>query len=204
MSNADSYRVELDVPVGPHFFGCWDSISPDICHSLLQFFEARQDLQSAGRVTGGIVNTKVKDSLDIRVEPADFEKEGYEVFGNYFTKLHECYQDYCTQWDFLNTFMDKVHIGTFNLQKYNPGGHFAEVHSERTSLTKLHRILVWMTYLNDIDEAGETEFVHYGLKVKPRAGRTLIWPAEWTHAHRGNPTVSETKYIITGWFNLAQ
>ena len=52
--------------------------------------------------------------------------------------------------------MTQTHIGSFNIQKYNPGGHFAEVHSERTSLTKLHRILVWMTYLNDVEEAGET------------------------------------------------
>ena len=139
--------------------------------------------------------------MDIRVEPIDLELEGCEVFSDYFTVLKDCYQDYCCQWDFLNMFMAQTHIGSFNLQRYNPGGHFAEVHSERTSLTKLHRILVWITYLNDIEEAGETEFVHYGLKVKPRMGRTLIWPAEWTHAHRGNPTTA-TKYIITGWFNL--
>ena len=63
--------------------------------------------------------------------------------------------------------MTQTHIGSFNIQKYNPGGHFAEVHSERTSLTKLHRILVWMTYLNDVEEAGETEFVHYGLRSDP-------------------------------------
>jgi len=203
MSAIEQSRIDLSVPGGPHFFGCWDSVSAETCQSLVDFFEGRNDLQSPGRVTGGKVNTKVKDSLDIRVEPADLETPGYEIFSTYFETLLACYRDYCAQWDFLNTFMEKVQIGTFNLQKYNPGGHFAEVHSERTSLTKLHRILVWMTYLNDIDEAGETEFVHYDLKVKPRAGQTLIWPAEWTHAHRGNPTVSESKYIITGWFNLA-
>ena len=200
----EKQRVDLEVSDGPHFFGCWDALGEATCKTLIQFFDQRQDLQSPGRVTGGQVNTCVKDSLDIRIEPVDLELEGYEIFGDYFTVLKDCYQDYCSQWDFLKTFMNQTHIGSFNIQKYNPGGHFAEVHSERTSLTKLHRILVWMTYLNDVEEAGETEFVHYGLKVRPRAGRTLIWPAEWTHAHRGNPTTSETKYIITGWFNLAE
>ena len=203
MSDAETNRLDLNVSTEPHFFGCWDAVEAQTCKKLVGFFEQHKNLQSPGRVSGGKINSKVKDSLDIRVEPVDLEKEGYEIFKDYLTTLHSCYQDYCTQFNFLNTFMNKVHIGTFNLQKYNPGGHFAEVHSERTSLSKLHRILVWMTYLNDIDEAGETEFVHYGLKVKPRRGRTLIWPAEWTHAHRGNPTTSETKYIITGWFNLA-
>ena len=200
----EKQRVDLEVSDEPHFFGCWDAVGGATCKALIQFFDQRQDLQSPGRVTGGQVNTSVKDSLDIRIEPVDLELEGYEIFGNYFTVLKDCYQDYCSQWDFLNTFITQTHIGSFNIQKYNPGGHFAEVHSERTSLTKLHRILVWMTYLNDVEEAGETEFVHYGLKVRPCAGRTLIWPAEWTHAHRGNPTTSETKYIITGWFNLAE
>ena len=95
-----------------------------------------------------------------------------------------------------------MHIGNFNIQKYEKGGHFSKVHSERTGLTTLHRILVWMTYLNDINKGGETEFPHFNLKIKPAQGKTLIWPAEWTHAHRGCPVLDQPKYIITGWFHL--
>jgi len=39
------------------------------------------------------------------------------------------------------------------------------------------------------------------LKVKPEKGLTLIWPADWTFTHRGIPSMSETKYIVTGWYN---
>jgi len=60
-----------------------------------------------------------------------------------------------------------------------------------------------MTYLNDVSEGGETEFSYYDLKVKPAAGKTLIWPAEWTHAHRGCSVESGRKYIVTGWLHLA-
>ena len=35
--------------------------------------------------------------------------------------------------------------------------------------------------------------------IEPRKGLTLIWPAEWTHSHRGNILTSGVKYIITGW-----
>jgi hypothetical protein len=59
-----------------------------------------------------------------------------------------------------------------------------------------------MTYLNDVDEAGETEFLYQEIKFKPKKGLTLIWPADWTHTHRGIPSLSEEKYIITGWFNF--
>ena len=33
-------------------------------------------------------------------------------------------------------------------------------------------------------------------------GKTLIWPAEWTHAHMGDVLKSGTKYIITGWMHF--
>jgi hypothetical protein len=78
------------------------------------------------------------------------------------------------------------------------------MHAERTSLETLHRVFAWMTYLNDVDvkEGGSTFFSHYGLEVQPRKGLTLIWPAEWTHAHKGNLLNADSKYIITGWMHF--
>ena len=69
------------------------------------------------------------------------------------------------------------------------------------SLKNSERVLVFMTYLNTLKGSGETEFLHYGVKFEPTEGRTIIWPAEWTHAHKGLP-VKETKYIITGWIGF--
>ena len=100
-------------------------------------------------------------------------------------------------------FLTKVNVGPFNVQKYFPGDHFAALHSERTGLSTLHRIFAFMTYLNDVDDGGTTDFEHYGLKIKPEKNKTLIWPAEWTHAHTGSVLKSGTKYIITGWFDFA-
>ena len=96
----------------------------------------------------------------------------------------------------------KYEIGSFNLQKYNCGQHFKKIHTERTSLANLHRGLVLMTYLNDVDAAGETFFSHYDLTIKPKKGLTLIWPAEWTHAHKGNILEAGPKYIVTGCLNF--
>ena len=101
----------------------------------------------------------------------------------------------------MKSFLLKVHIGPFNIQKYDEGGHFRNLHAERTSLHTLHRVFAWMTYLNDVPEGGETEFPMYGLKIKPEKGKTLIWPAEWTHAHKGEIVTKGNKYIITGWMH---
>ena len=59
-----------------------------------------------------------------------------------------------------------------------------------------------MTYLNDVEDGGATHFLHYDLTVQPEAGKTLIWPAEWTHAHAGQVLNSGVKYIITGWMHF--
>jgi len=56
--------------------------------------------------------------------------------------------------------------------------------------------------LNDVDDGGETNFKHYGIKIKPETGKTLIWPAEWTHAHTGEILKSGKKYMITGWMHF--
>ena len=55
-----------------------------------------------------------------------------------------------------------------------------------------------MTYLNNVEDGGETNFKHFKINIKPQQGKTLIWPAEWTHAHNGEVVKSGKKYIITG------
>ena len=121
---------------------------------------------------------------------------------SYLNSLNKCYQDYRETYPFLKKFITKVDLGYFNIQKYLPGGHFAELHSERTSLQNLHRLFAWMTYLNDVDDGGTTDFDYFDIKVKPEKGKTLIWPAEWTHAHTGSILKSGKKYIITGWMHF--
>ena len=54
--------------------------------------------------------------------------------------------------------------------------------------------------MNDIDEAGETEFLYQNKRLVPKKNRLLIWPADWTHTHRGNPPIGQKdKYILTTW-----
>ena len=62
-----------------------------------------------------------------------------------------------------------------------------------------HRILAWMMYLNDAKSG--TEFMQYPT-VRARMGRCVIWPAGWTHVHRGVIPNKGLKYIITGWVSL--
>lgn len=80
------------------------------------------------------------------------------------------------------------------------GGGFHPWHIEHGggSLNS-RRVLVWMIYLNDVDDGGETEFLYQMVKVKPKKGTLVMWPAGLTHPHRGNPPYSNEKFILTGW-----
>ena len=95
-------------------------------------------------------------------------------------------------------------IESINVQKYIPGQWYKKWHCERGNpkIKNLTRFLVFMTYLNDVDDEGETEFLYQNIKVKPQKGKTLIWPVDWTHAHKGIPSRTQTKYIVTGWFSF--
>ena len=91
----------------------------------------------------------------------------------------------------------------YNLQKYSPGGGYHILHCENYN-TGNHRtnILAWMYYLNTVREGGGTYFSNYDLTVNAEEGRLVIWPAYWTHFHKGIVSKTYDKYIGTGWFCL--
>lgn len=89
------------------------------------------------------------------------------------------------------------------LQKTRPSEGYHIWHAEATSLLYKSRVISYILYLNDISEGGETEFIHLSERVAPKAGRMLIFPAGWTHTHRGNPPLVEDKYIATGWMEYS-
>jgi hypothetical protein len=87
----------------------------------------------------------------------------------------------------------------FKIQKTPIGGGYHVWHYESCNREMCNRLLTWTVYLNDVEEGGETEFLYQHLRVKPKQGTLVIWPAAFTHTHRGNPPLSNDKYIITGW-----
>ena len=194
-------RLNVETKKNPNFIGNWNIQDNQLCENIIAFFENNSNLQVKGKTAGG-VDEKVKKTTDITINPSDLKNKEFSLFNNYFEKLYGCFTDYKEQYPFLKTFLKKIHIGPFNIQKYLEGDHFAKLHSERTDMSTIHRIFAWMTYLNDVEDGGTTDFDYYNVKVKPECGKTLIWPAEWTHAHTGEILKSGEKYIVTGWMHF--
>jgi prolyl 4-hydroxylase len=82
------------------------------------------------------------------------------------------------------------------MKRYRPGNseqfelHFDAIYE------KANRYLVFLWYLNDVDEGGETRFPRFDYAVKPRTGRLLMFPPYWMYQHEGAPPRSGDKYIV--------
>jgi len=102
-------------------------------------------------------------------------------------------------------------LAPINAQKYQQGkGNYNYWHSEIYPQTgnndALHRVLLFLIYLNDVEDGGETDFYYQDKSIKPKAGTMVIAPCGFTHTHRGNVPKSNDKYVLTSWvlFNPAQ
>ena len=113
--------------------------------------------------------------------------------------LHACFLDYLREYGQL---CQTPLISTdHKLQKTEPGGGYHVWHCENAGYQHSQRVLVWAIYLNDMpDGEAETEFLYQKRRFKPKRGTCVIWPAAYTHLHRGNPVYTQNKYILTGWY----
>lgn len=185
------------------------SIEPQICDRLIELHRAcdRRGLAKAGRLyLGGKDDTTVdvsrKESFDVRVGDIPDEMQGEYGVPLYIGELQRCTQQYVARFAHLGKVAFKVTESPL-IQHYRPGGGFKSEHFERMNAATASRVLVWMTFLNDVRDAGGTRFVYQDATFEARRGRTLIWPPDFTHTHVGVVSPTEHKYIITGWFNFA-
>tara|TARA_B100000214_G_scaffold172488_1_gene124030 strand:- start:1646 stop:2188 length:543 start_codon:yes stop_codon:yes gene_type:complete len=169
-------------------------IDEKICKKLIQYHKKNKEYRAKG-VTATGYNKDVKDSTDVYV----YNMSNDPNIRAYFKALSTCVDNYCKIYG-INQ-VHTSHMGN-NIQHYAPGGGFKKWHCERGNLFFSGRALVYMTYLNNVTDKGETEFKYYNLKVKAKAGLTLIWPPDFTHTHRGIPSPTQHKWIMTGWFDF--
>lgn len=116
--------------------------------------------------------------------------------------INECFEKYSDKYEELKGI--PLQNTYFNIQKTMPGEGYHVWHSENTGPSATRRVLGSMLYLNDDFEGGETEFLYQSRRVTPKTGRVVIWPAHFTHVHRGNPPLSNEKFIATGWIEFIQ
>lgn len=148
------------------------------------------------------IDLKVKNSIDSSLGNADFDlqKDYYEGY------LQQFIDRYREKYNFIDTAGRWKVCEHGNVQWYPvTDGGFHRWHCERSNGHPIisRRLLVYMTYLNDVPEGGETEFYYQKLKIKPVRGMTVLWGSGWEYTHRGLPSPHE-KMIATGWISYVE
>jgi len=174
-------------------------VPEDECKKIINYFESHSELHFEGFVGGNKKGDDFKKDTEIS---CNFDKsQGPCWISKYInTALTEYIKQY-PEIDRLELF-EKCH--NFKLQRYFPSEGYFLYHCENYGSSEqiVSRVLAWMIYLNDVKDGGYTEFPNQKKKYQPRAGDVLLWPAYFTHTHRGITSKSQTKYIATGWFNF--
>ena len=125
-----------------------------------------------------------------------------EMTGKLLSIIHRCYQQYMEKYWVLQR-QDPLFTRIIKFHWVKPGGGYHQFHSEDGDLRCADRQLVWHLSLNDCPDEGSLEFLYYKRQVFPKAGQLTMWPAAFTHVHRGNPVKTLDKFYFTGWLHLA-
>lgn len=179
-----------------NFIYSW-KIDEKLCDDLIHFYNKnKKELGITGHTYHNnqiTVKKDIKDSFDVFF----YNQSQNETIIEYFNQLSMGLTNYMQKYDLRGYEVRTEPIN--NIQYYPPGGGYKLWHSERGNKLR-NRVLVYMTYLNTVENGG-TEWYYQNYKTEAIKGLSVIWPAEFTHLHRGIISKQE-KYIATGWFEL--
>jgi prolyl 4-hydroxylase len=178
-----------------NFIMAWRFEDTSFCDEIIDFYNS----QTPVRGTHGefqSVDLSIKDSYEVYLWD---NKDAEKIFLN----LQKCVDAYIQKYPPCTARGPWTITQEVNIQKYLPNGGFHSWHHERGGINteSYLRHLVFMTYLNDVTDAGETAFLYQDVKIKPEKGLTVVWPADWMFTHRGIASPTQEKMIATGWFN---
>lgn len=191
-------RYIAEIKPGSHIYTAQQALSTDFCNDTIQRFEAASEEQYQGRVgQSEVEKMDIKRSTDLVISG---KAHWQDVDRTLFSSLAKALGDMRTEHPF---FRGRFKDYGYAIQRTSPGEYF-HWHVDSGSHSFADRQLVAIWYLNDVPgPGGETEFRHQDIRVKPEAGKLLIFPPFWTHEHRGVTLEAGIKYIATTWILYA-
>ena len=188
------------------FIGVFSDVYPEgFCEHLIAEFDRNQTLGAGSnrQASENAPNHSTDDyqicynGKNINFEPFE-EKNTINMF---FKGLQHCFEEYTNQYSTLKSI--DIACNNMKMQKTSTGGGYHVWHGEQGNGDQANRGLVYMLYLNSLpsEANGETEFLYQQRRINPVENTMVLWPAAFTHTHRGNPVYGDNaKYIVTGWF----
>jgi len=189
------------------FIGVYENaFSSSFCKEIIEYFERMSVLgHSYNRKQTDNAPKAAKDDTAIFMhEWQMYQLNGAPRLLQHFNEIlwTRIYPDYQSQYPVLNQDFTNINCFYHKIQKTNIGQGYHVWHCESSQRETSTRIMAWTLYLNDVEEGGETEFLHQHRRIKAKEGTFCLFPAGFTHTHRGNPPISNEKYILTGWIEF--
>lgn len=182
-----------------------NAFSDEYCDKLINFFNwSLQNNKTWDRQSTEQVEEMYKNDFSASLHDSQryFSEDNTNLvaeFNNIF--FDTWYTEYVKFFSVLNN-AQRHGIYTHKIQKTPPGGGYHVWHFESGGINSSKRLGVYILYLNDVEIGGETEFLYLRQRIEPKKGRLVIFPAGYIHTHRGNPPLSNDKYIMTGWLEF--
>ena len=109
--------------------------------------------------------------------------------------LEEVVDSYLYHWN-----LDPQSRESFRISKFAGTNEFFGMHSDDSFATP--RTVSMVYYPNDDYIGGELEFIHFGVKIKPKANQLFIFPSGYSYEHKVHPiTGGNPRTTIVSFFN---
>lgn len=173
-------------------------ISDDYCDDIWNYFF--ENIENAGnRQNIGGNHISEKNDLFMHLNNEKIKK----IFTHDF--FSEAYAEYARKYFLLETHpIHKINHYKIQFTKKTHGYHIWHCENNFAYSDEKNRLLAYALFLNDVNFGGELEFLNQGLRINPKKGSLVIFPAFFTHIHRGNPPISNHKMIMTGWVEIVE
>lgn len=187
------------------FVGIFENVlSPEECQSIIDYFDNLKRLNlvyDRQRLNDGAPHVKQDETAFLLQHDTLLTQKKNPVLDKFLEKFWPCYNQYVSEYSILAD--SELHgINSVRVQRTLPGQGYHIWHYESSGANVANRIIAWGLYLNDVEHGGETEFLYQKRRISAKQGRLVIWPAAFTHTHRGNPPLSGEKYLLTGWLEF--
>jgi hypothetical protein len=189
----------------PNFISNWDNVlTSKECKDIIDYFNKLKHLGLTKDRSYQAFNRYSKEDESVSlIHPEAFNFPAtHPIISGIVEKVIHYYEIYAKEYCSLQTSRKNIYYSNIQYTKPSQGYHLW--HAESEQLLTSNRVAVFTVYLNTVELGGETEFLHQGVRVEAVEGRLSIFPAAFTHAHRGNPPLSGDKYIVTGWIEFAE
>ena len=169
-------------------------VSKEWCNKVIDLFEqSKKDTFDNDR----------KSFTELNIEG---KEEFKDIKETYIRVLRQNLQHFMKEVNIENHhFPPIIDMENIRIKKYTDNGKDVfknHVDVLRSQGPSSKRFLVFIMYLSDVEEGGETSIPRYNIKCKPKAGRLLMFPPFWTHPHMGKKVQKGNKYVMMSYLRM--